>query len=146
MITQLSGRERTDRSWRPNDSDPAPVRSARAWASQTLAAWDCRSMTDDAGLVMSELVANAINHGGGLRGVVMELHRDRLLIKVIDRRRARCALRSFSTTDECGRGLMIVDALSDHRYTEPVAGDGKTICVVLARPRYSTSRSSGRTR
>jgi len=45
--------------------EPESVTEARHFALSRLAAWDMAEMTDDVGLVVSELVTNALRHSGG---------------------------------------------------------------------------------
>jgi anti-sigma regulatory factor (Ser/Thr protein kinase) len=108
----------------------APESSARLrsllWT--TFACWDCDSQRlDDAALVLSELVGNAVRHAEG-DTVLVRLRRthDVLRIAVQDSSTRRPAPRQASFEDESGRGMMIIEALSHRWGWEPLA-TGKVV-------------------
>lgn len=135
------------------------VAQARDRTRTTLAAWNLAQEADLAELVVSELVTNALRHAvpnhrgsegaltGGLAGdgeatnaepnghIPLGLRRGStsLWIEVgdFDVRLPRRA--DPGRTDEAGRGLMLVDALS-HRWGARPTADGKVVWVEL-RPR-----------
>jgi anti-sigma regulatory factor (Ser/Thr protein kinase) len=108
----------------------APESSARLrsllWT--TFACWECDSQRlDDAALVLSELVGNAVRHAEG-DTVQVRLRRtqDVLRIAVQDCSPRRPAPRQASFEDENGRGMMIIEALSHRWGCEPLA-TGKVV-------------------
>jgi anti-sigma regulatory factor (Ser/Thr protein kinase) len=108
----------------------APESSARLrsllWT--TFACWECDSQRlDDAALVLSELVGNAVRHAEG-DTVQVRLRRahDVLRIAVQDGSTSRPAPRQASFEDENGRGMMIIEALSHRWGWEPLA-TGKVV-------------------
>ncbi|MFF7388514.1 sodium/proline symporter PutP [Streptomyces scabiei] len=100
-------------------SDPAAVAHARALVGRQLAEWDMDDLTFTTELIVSELVTNAIRHASG--PVCLRLIRDRSLIcEVSDASSTSPRLRHARTTDEGGRGLLIVAQLAQRwgtRYT-----------------------------
>ncbi len=92
------------------------------------ACWDCDAdRLDDAALVLSELVGNAVRHAQG-DSIQVRLHRDRdvLHIAVQDGSTEMPAPREASFEDENGRGMLIIEALSHRWGCDPVAG-GKVV-------------------
>jgi serine/threonine-protein kinase RsbW len=75
--------------------------------------WDLTVLTDDATLVVSELVGNAIKHGKG-QPVGLRVRRSvyELRIEVTDGTPTPARLRSAGVADENGRGLLLVAAIA----------------------------------
>ncbi|MFB7494371.1 ATP-binding protein [Streptomyces sp. NPDC056161] len=95
----------------------ACVAQARCLVGTLLAGWGLADEpADDAILVLSELVTNAIAHSGGSRIVCrVRVLGDGVRIEVEDERRGASvpAMREPGTYDQGGRGLLLVDRLSD---------------------------------
>jgi serine/threonine-protein kinase RsbW len=99
----------------------------------TFACWSCdRDRLDDAALVLSELVGNAVRHAEG-DTVQVRLRRtdDVLRIAVHDHSAAGPAPRHASVDDESGRGMLIIEALSSRWGWEP-NGHGKVVWADVA--------------
>ena len=99
----------------------------------TFACWDCDSeRLDDAALVLSELVGNAVRHAKG-NTVQVRLRRtdDVLRIAVHDGSPATPAPRDASAEDENGRGMLIIEALS-HRWGWEPLSTGKVVWADVA--------------
>ncbi|MGW4566974.1 ATP-binding SpoIIE family protein phosphatase, partial [Streptomyces sp. NPDC004561] len=100
-------------------SDPAAVADARALATRQLTQWGIPDLTFTTELIVSELVTNAIRHGTA--PVCLRLIKDRgLICEVSDASSTSPRLRHARTTDEGGRGLLIVAQLARRwgtRYT-----------------------------
>lgn len=95
---------------------PAAVGAARCVVHDLLTAWGAPADTlDDAVLVISELVTNALLHSAGKR-IACRLHgtADRIRIEVEDQEGgpARPRARRPGPDDQHGRGLFLVDVLS----------------------------------
>jgi serine/threonine-protein kinase RsbW len=99
----------------------------------TFACWSCdRERLDDAALVLSELVGNAVRHAtGSTMEVRLRRTGDVLRIAVHDRSPAHPAPRDAAADDESGRGMLIIDALSSRWGWEPRA-DGKVVWADVA--------------
>ncbi|MGW2703871.1 sodium/proline symporter PutP [Streptomyces sp. NPDC001340] len=113
-------------------SDPATVAHARALAAQQLTEWGIPDLTFTTELIVSELVTNAIRHARG--PVCLRLIRDRSLIcEVSDASSTSPRLRHARTTDEGGRGLLIVAQLA-RRWGTRYTTTGKIIWTEQAVP------------
>ncbi|MER8114407.1 SpoIIE family protein phosphatase [Streptomyces sp. NPDC094031] len=106
-------------------SDPAIVATARTLAERQLASWGLSDLVFTTEMIVSELVTNAIRYAHGT--IQVRLIRDRCLIcEVTDGNSAAPHVRHPRTTDEGGRGLLLVARLSD-RWGTRRTGRGKTI-------------------
>ncbi|MEU9446751.1 ATP-binding protein [Streptomyces sp. NPDC048304] len=94
--------------------DPAVVRGARNLVNGQLTRWGLRHLIPDTELIASELVTNAIRHGGG--PLVLRLIKHRVLTcEVSDDGRSFPRLCHTGSTDEYGRGILLVSQMS-HRW------------------------------
>lgn len=92
--------------------EPASVSAVRHWLHALLNGWPC-SQVDDAELLASELVTNAVTHGQGSVTVRVWPGADGLRVEVSDHGRATPRLRTCRDAEsEGGRGLGIVDQLA----------------------------------
>jgi anti-sigma regulatory factor (Ser/Thr protein kinase) len=106
---------------------------ARRELRVVLALWGRGDLADEAGVVVSELMTNAVQHARGLDGAIETTYRllpgDRgVRMKVRDgdpSRRPR--VRPMTAEDFGGRGLHLVDELTCHRWGVEAAADGKTV-------------------
>ncbi|KUO15400.1 sodium/proline symporter PutP [Streptomyces dysideae] len=106
-------------------SDPAAVGHARTLAGRQLAEWGMDELTFTTELIVSELVTNAIRHAAG--PVRLRLIRDRgLICEVSDASSTSPRLHHARTTDEGGRGLLIVAQLAQ-RWGTRYTANGKII-------------------
>ncbi|MFH8387193.1 SpoIIE family protein phosphatase [Kitasatospora sp. NPDC018058] len=106
-------------------SDPAIVATARTLADRQLANWGLSELVFTTEVVVSELITNAIRYAGGT--IQLRLIRDRALIcEVTDNSSAAPHLRHPRTTDEGGRGLLLIAQLT-HRWGTRHTHRGKTI-------------------
>jgi PAS domain S-box-containing protein len=122
-------------SWRFPD-DPAAVSRARALATRQLNQWGLQNMAETTELIVSELITNAIQHGTGPVG--LRLIRDEVLIcEVSDTSNSYPRLRHPNTTNENGRGILLVAQLS-RRWGTRHTPDGK---LIWAEQRLSPSPS-----
>ncbi|WP_432158000.1 sodium/proline symporter PutP [Streptomyces sp. bgisy153] len=112
--------------------DPAAVAQARALAGERLAEWGLDELAFTTELIVSELVTNAIRHASG--PVTLRLIRDRgLICEVSDASGTSPRLRHARTTDEGGRGLLIVAQLAQ-RWGTRYTATGKTIWTEQVTP------------
>ena len=110
-------------------SDLRAGHEARAWARPVLLEHDQSSLLDDALVVLTELIVNAVQHGTG--PVELRLAGTRmggLRVEVDDSGGGTVATREPDLTG--GRGLRLVDALTESWGVEPQA-HGKMVWAVL---------------
>jgi anti-sigma regulatory factor (Ser/Thr protein kinase) len=113
---------------------PPSVPAARSYVADTLADVPFE-VRETAELLVSELVTNAIRHGGGLDVAVSVelLPGERVCIGVTDTGHGSPVLRSPTVTDEHGRGLHLVGLLADRwGVRRDRAGQAKTVWFELA--------------
>ncbi|MDT0468431.1 SpoIIE family protein phosphatase [Streptomyces gibsoniae] len=111
-------------SWELPD-DPAVVTRARALATHQLNQWGLKHLAESTQLIVSELVTNAIRHSTGAIGLRLIRH-EMLTCEVSDTSDSHPRLRHPRTTDENGRGLLLVSQVS-HRWGTRCTPDGKLI-------------------
>jgi len=116
---------------------PTAVPCARLHAVHVLHEWGLRDLAEDAALVVSELITNAVDASIVLPErppVALRLLADEksLLIEVWDRSPLDLEVREASADDECGRGLAVVDALSARWGSERTAHQHKVVWAELA--------------
>ncbi|MFF8387412.1 ATP-binding protein [Streptomyces kanasensis] len=111
--------------------DDCRVRQMRRITAAYLRSRGLLPVLHTAQLVVSELVTNAIRHGRGEVGLTVAAGADGLRIEVSDDNPAPARLRPADEADECGRGLLLVDALAT---TWGVSPDGHTTRAVLPLP------------
>lgn len=114
---------------------PEAAALARRALSSVLATWHCPAgeWLDDALLVTSELVGNAVRHGGRRVALHLLLSDDALRISVSDGSSVLPQQRATDDDGESGRGMAIVRALAaDWGVTG--TGDGKTVWVLVPLP------------
>jgi len=90
--------------------DGAPV--ARKFATARCRDWHCTGVVDDAALVVSELVTNAVTHAQSSCELRLRLSGGVLRIEVADAGKGTPDPLAPDAGDEHGRGLLIVSALS----------------------------------
>ncbi|MFE9093485.1 ATP-binding protein [Streptomyces sp. NPDC007264] len=124
-VDRLSGHTRSHRSDVFHlPAVPAAVGTARRNVRALLERWGTgRETSDNAVLVTSELVTNAVMHTGSER-VVCRVRTDgrRLRIEVEDENRAAPVALSSGPDDQGGRGLALVCALSGDRGVRDAPG------------------------
>ncbi|GGZ57444.1 hypothetical protein GCM10010387_59280 [Streptomyces inusitatus] len=123
----------------PLPHSPRSAARARALLRERLADWGIAGETaDDASLLLSELVANAVRHapapspdGRGI-GVRISLGDGVLRLEVADADDRRPAPRKAASDEEDGRGLALVGALAERwGCGERARGGGKTVWAEL---------------
>ncbi|ALL75053.1 hypothetical protein AD006_06590 [Pseudonocardia sp. EC080610-09] len=97
-----------------------------------LSRWDLGpDVVDDALVVVEELVANVVDHARTRCDLVVELIGHVLSVAVRDRSAGAPVIRAVDTTAPRGRGLQLVDGLSESWGCAPHP-DGKTVWARLA--------------
>src|SRR5579884_3253864 len=108
----------------------AAVRAARRFVDETLEAWDRGEVADDACLVVSELVTNAVLHANTRVLVCLVDGQGVIRVEVSDESSALPNFRRYTDTALTGRGLHLVEAMSLRWGVEPGSG-GKLIWAEL---------------
>jgi len=115
---------------------PSAVPCARLHARNILREWDLAHVADDAELIVSELMTNALKAAGPLPNIepiILNLRAsdEYLMIQVWDALSAAPAPRPHAIDSETGRGLEIVSLLSDRWGFYHPAGGGKLVWAAL---------------
>jgi hypothetical protein len=117
--------------------EPQAAHTARQHVHDQLAAWHLDGLAASTEMLASELVANVIRHARG--PIRLRLLRSRTLIcEVCDGSQTTPRIRRASWTDEGGRGLQLVAALSD-RWGTRYMTTGKCIWTEQSLPLTQTS-------
>lgn len=105
-----TGPQRYSDGYSPRDTAPS---RARRDVTLCLRTWGLDALIDDAQLIVSELVANAVRHTHTRRiGVSVTRHPDHVRIVVTDTSRTLPAPKTAAPESEAGRGLLLVDQLT----------------------------------
>ncbi|MFR9728343.1 ATP-binding protein [Saccharopolyspora sp. MS10] len=111
----------------PLDGGRTAVPAARHAIEEVLR---CRpvsaELVDAVLLVASELVANAVEHGGGADRLELDWQQDSVVLRVWDRGVGRPQQRDLDPGSVRGRGLVLVQGLSEEWGCEPRSG-GKSV-------------------
>jgi hypothetical protein len=129
---------------RPLNPVPEEARAARHFVRELLNCWGLGYLSDDAEMIIAELVGNAVRHG--IRTAPPVLTRGatppalrlcllrrigEVMLAVTDPSNEAPAPRPPSSDGESGRGLQIVGALSYVWGWSPIEGNGKAVWAVL---------------
>ena len=115
-------------------------RTARKFTRTTLKEWDLVPLADDAEAIVGEFVANAVSHAayaarsaesGQPLGLRLLRRTGEVMCAVLDPSDIAPVLRMPDRNEEAGRGLQMVDALSDVWGWSPVTGRGKAVWAIL---------------
>ncbi|MET7780502.1 PAS domain S-box protein [Streptomyces mirabilis] len=109
---------------------PDSVPEGRAFLSKALTSWGCATKADDARLLLSEVLTNAVQHAQGPIGLHLCRTALDLTIEVGDHSPQLPQPRFAAEDDESGRGLVLVRALADDWGVRPT-DDGKTTWFTL---------------
>ncbi|MGW6009199.1 ATP-binding protein [Streptomyces sp. NPDC055210] len=135
---RLCGRTPVRRHWVKLSDCTEPSGLARRHVREFLKGRAVPERVDDAVLVTSELVGNALRHtAGGPDCMCVEVYQDAAVLRVHDagrdvsRVRARSAGKSLDELTGNGLGLLLVEELASEWSVRPTA-IGKEVVVVLA--------------
>src|ERR1700755_682718 len=113
-------------------------RTARKFTRNTLKEWGLGTLADDAEAIVGEVVANAVSHAapsaeepGQPLGLRLLRRTGEVMCAVLDPSDRAPVLRMPDRNEEAGRGLQMVDALSDVWGWSPVTGRGKAVWAIL---------------
>lgn len=118
VVGPWPGTARTATFLRDRESVPA----ARRFVHAALVSWKMPELADTAELVVSELATNAVQHArrGAFRVTLTRLDGDRVRVAVIDHSRTLPEPADPGDDEDHGRGLAIVEALSQQWGTDPL--------------------------
>jgi anti-sigma regulatory factor (Ser/Thr protein kinase) len=114
----------------PSRPDSTPA--ARAFLSGLLSGWGLPDeVIDDASLLTTELVSNAIRHGTGTVTLQVEVDQDVVQVRVHDEAGELPEVKVTDATSLGGRGLFIVQCVADE-WGADEANPGKTVWFRLS--------------
>jgi anti-sigma regulatory factor (Ser/Thr protein kinase) len=132
-------------------SIPPSIPVARRMVLELLRAWDAPHDREDAALLVTELVANVVDHVGGDANLTLELTLSDawLRIAVVDGSSIRPVVQELSHERPRGRGLQMVESIADRwgvddhdggkrGVVRPAAAGGVTGRLVCRRARAGT--------
>lgn len=112
---------------------PSSVGEARALTRQALTEPDQEPILDDAELLVSEVVTNALMHAGTPIDLWIAMLGHTLRVEVSDGAPHLPVRRDYAAMAGTGRGLQLLEELSDQWGVDTV-GDGKTVWFELSPP------------
>ncbi|MEU3499509.1 ATP-binding protein [Streptomyces hundungensis] len=123
------------------DEDKQWPKQFRHQARGLLRCWKLEDLADRVDTVLTELVSNALLHGGGPAIVFrLTLAEAGLLVEVADSSPALPHVKDVCTERESGRGLLLVNAFADAWGTRPRSdADGKWTWAAF----YAPARTEG---
>jgi PAS domain S-box-containing protein len=119
---------------RINRLDPRAARSARDFIARQVAEPELTDLRETLVLLVSEVVTNALRHTDGDIELAIWRFPDRLRVEVSDETSRSPVSARSGLLDESGRGVPLMDALSDRWGTSP-HGEGKIVWFELDLPR-----------
>ncbi|HVM06273.1 MAG TPA: ATP-binding protein [Acidimicrobiales bacterium] len=115
------------------DPEPSSTRAARRLVTDALEAAALDGAVTSAALVVSELATNAVLHARTPFEVRLRVGAGAVRIEVRDGSTRRPTVRNFSDAASSGRGLQVVQQLSEEWGVEADAdGSGKTVWALVA--------------
>jgi anti-sigma regulatory factor (Ser/Thr protein kinase) len=123
---------------------PEEARTARQFVRELLTRWELGYLSDDAEMIIAELVGNAVRHGLRTAPPVISLGKEtpelrlcllrrmgEVMLAVTDPSNEAPTPKAAGADGESGRGLQIVGALSHIWGWSPIEGNGKAVWAVL---------------
>ena len=104
---------------------------ARAFLREAVCDIHHAEVLDEAELLVSEVVTNAVLHGAPPITVRVECDGNRLLVSVTDRNPEPARVRDAGPEDVSGRGIRLVDIISDEWGVKPRSGAGKDVWFTI---------------
>lgn len=115
------------------DDEHAPA-VARAQTRTALGSWRLPELLDPMLLVVSELVGNAVRHGGAPVRMLLRRTGPGVRVEVHDEAAQAAPPGASALADldaESGRGLFLVDAVSSDSGVQQIPDDGKVVWATL---------------
>lgn len=114
-------------------SDPRSARIARDFVAAVLDEWGMGRVREEARLLTSELVTNAVLHAGTTLTLSIDLDDARQVVRITvrDGSRTQPRRRHYSALATTGRGLAVIDGAAEAFGIEAL-GEGKAVWFELA--------------
>lgn len=129
-VLDRSDRPRAVLQLEPGPSGPSQARAAAADCARELGLDE--STSDDVLLLVSEMVTNAVRHAEPPVGLEIEVDEDAVVVVVRDGSPSEPVARDAAPDAEGGRGMMLVDLLTDEHGVRPQP-PGKVVWARLRR-------------
>lgn len=114
--------------------DPRDVATARRFVTERCRDWGCGNLVEDAELVVSELVTNALVHGESRCELRVGLSEAALRLHVLDHGPGMPDPQDARQGDEHGRGLLLISVICAAWGVEALPAGGKIVWAELLRP------------
>ncbi|MER8071621.1 ATP-binding protein [Streptomyces sp. NPDC094034] len=124
---------------------PEELRHIRRDLVTRLDSWGYEAVSDTAVLVVIELLTNVYQHAGGRCDLLVVPVEPRLLITVSDAVWAVPARREVPAGAEDGRGLVLIDELTEHWETVLTASGKAIRCSIYLPPAVKTMTATATT-
>lgn len=132
-LLETVGKQRTGQTRLQLDGTLTSARDARSFTSSALSGWGITDIVDDALLVVTELVNNAVTHARSLCELRISVSPLSVRVEVLDEGPGTPDPLPPSATRNHGRGLHLVDALTAAWGFEPIPNGGKMVWAELLR-------------
>jgi anti-sigma regulatory factor (Ser/Thr protein kinase) len=113
-------------------AEPRSPREARRLVESAIDATRWPGDRQAAMLLASEVATNSIRHGGDITHFEVSIFSARLHVESRDRTPVEPKVREVDSSSACGRGMALVDMLSDAWGVRQEPGDGKTVWFELS--------------
>ncbi len=112
-------------------SDPESVPAARRFATEALKGVSADTL-DAVELMVSELATNCVRHASVAFDLTVAQERGTIRVEATDRAGGTPTMRSPGPEDPTGRGLQIVNMLSESWGVDHASGQGKTVWLTIS--------------
>jgi serine/threonine-protein kinase RsbW len=120
--------------------DPRSVSAARRFAMESLRIGTDAEVRDAVELMVSELATNCVRHTNTAFDLTVDQSEEEIRVEVTDWAGGRPTMHSPGPDEPTGRGLRIVNVLSDAWGVEHRAAAGKTVWFTVALAASSLAR------
>lgn len=114
--------------------EPSEIGRLRRSVTTTLKSWGLGDLAGDVALVVGELLANVHKHAESVGALEILVTGELLIVKVSDTIMTPPVLSESSPSAETGRGLLLVEALTE-RWETVITPTGKVVVCTFRDPR-----------